>query len=195
MIARDYRNRRIGDFLKELNLTEEKATGFPIIRAEMAKNGNPAPVFYTDDERTLFLVTLPYHPEFVGKGTKSLTKSVTKLTSQKVDQLFDESIDFQKLSDVLNYDIGEVKEHLRDKIMSKSVSKSLMIIDHLQEAKSRLEILTHIGLINHSKHFDYYIKPLIDFGMIEMTLPDKPNSRFQKYRLTDKGKKLLKQSR
>jgi len=83
VIARDYRNRRIGDFLKELNLTEGKATGFPIIRAEMAKNGSPAPVFYVDDERTLFLVTLPCHPGFSGKGTKSLTKSVTKLTSQK----------------------------------------------------------------------------------------------------------------
>ncbi len=40
-----------------------------------------------------------------------------------------------------------------------------------------------------------YVKPLIDFGIIEMTLPDKPNSRFQKYRLTGKGRKLLQQSR
>ena len=199
VIARDYRNRRIGDFLKELNLTEGKATGFPIIRAEMAKNGSPAPVFYTDDERTLFLVTLPCHPEFAGKGTKSLTKSGTKIAAEEIDVYLGNGIDVQLISDMLNYDISEVKEHLRDKIMSKSVSKSvsksLMIIDHLKEAKSRLEILTHIGLINHSKHFDYYIKPLIDFGMIEMTLPDKPNSRFQKYRLTDKGKKLLKESR
>jgi ATP-dependent DNA helicase RecG len=194
VIARDYRNRRIGDFLKELNLTEGKATSFPIIRGEMAKNGSPAPVFYTDDERTLFLVTLPCHPEFVGKGTKSLTKSltksVTKLTDEEVDVYFENDADFQLLSNVLNYDISNVREYVRDLI----VSKSLMIIDYLKEEKSRMEILTHLGLINHSKHFNYYIKPLIDFGMIEMTLPDKPNSRFQKYRLTDKGKKLLKQS-
>ena len=76
VIARDYRNRRIGDFLKELNLTEGKATGFPIIRGDMAKNRSPVPVFYTDNERTLFMVTLPCHTEFTGKGTKSLTKSV-----------------------------------------------------------------------------------------------------------------------
>jgi predicted HTH transcriptional regulator len=58
--------------LKELNLTEGKATGFPIIRAEMAKNGSPVPVFYTDDERTLFLVTLPCHPELIWTGIDPL---------------------------------------------------------------------------------------------------------------------------
>ena len=45
VIARDYRNRRIGDFLKELKLTEGKATGFPVISDEMKKNGNSEPVF------------------------------------------------------------------------------------------------------------------------------------------------------
>jgi ATP-dependent DNA helicase RecG len=31
IIARDYRNRRSGDFLKELQLTEGRSTGFPKI--------------------------------------------------------------------------------------------------------------------------------------------------------------------
>jgi len=34
----------------------------------MAKNGSSAPVFYTDNERTLFLVTLPCHPELIWTG-------------------------------------------------------------------------------------------------------------------------------
>jgi ATP-dependent DNA helicase RecG len=36
------------------------------------------------------------------------------------------------------------------------------------------------------------IKALLDRKFIEYTIPDKPNSRLQKYRLTDAGKHLLK---
>jgi ATP-dependent DNA helicase RecG len=36
-----------------------------------------------------------------------------------------------------------------------------------------------------------YIKPDIERGWIEMTLPDKPQSHHQKYRLTEKGKQLI----
>jgi ATP-dependent DNA helicase RecG len=38
---RRYRNRRLGDFLKELKLTEGKATGIPTIRKELRTNGSP----------------------------------------------------------------------------------------------------------------------------------------------------------
>ncbi len=62
VIARDYRNRRIGDFLKELHLTEGKGTGIPKIHSAMEHNGSPPPIFETDDDRTYFLSILPVHP-------------------------------------------------------------------------------------------------------------------------------------
>ena len=66
IVARRYRNRRIGEFLKELDLTEGRCTGIPTIRAAMAENGSPPPRFSTDDNRTFFLVELPVHPDLPG---------------------------------------------------------------------------------------------------------------------------------
>ena len=63
-ISRRYRNRRVGDFLKELHLTEGRNTGMAKMLRAMRQNGSPDPVFETDAERLYFLVTLPVHPGF-----------------------------------------------------------------------------------------------------------------------------------
>lgn len=65
--ARKYRNSRMGDFLKELRLTEGRGTGIPTIFSTMAQNGSPAPIFDTDDERSYFDTTLLIHPSFVSE--------------------------------------------------------------------------------------------------------------------------------
>ena len=57
------RNRRIGEFLKELGLAEGHLSGLPKIYAAMADNGSPEPHFEFDDERTYFQATLPAHPQ------------------------------------------------------------------------------------------------------------------------------------
>ena len=62
--SRRYRNRRIGEFLKELHLTEGRNTGFQKIIRALKANGSPMPIFETDDDRTYFLTTLLIHPEF-----------------------------------------------------------------------------------------------------------------------------------
>jgi ATP-dependent DNA helicase RecG len=69
ILSREYRNRRIGDFLKELDLTEGRGTGFPIIYRKMEQNGSPKPIFETDTVHTHFLAILPIHPEFLKKET------------------------------------------------------------------------------------------------------------------------------
>lgn len=57
--SRRYRNRRLGDFLKELELTEGRSTGIPTIQDELRKNGSPRAVIETDAERTYFLIDIP----------------------------------------------------------------------------------------------------------------------------------------
>lgn len=77
MISRRYRNRRIGDFLKELKLVEGRNTGIPTILSAMGKNGSAKPVFETNDERAYLTVILPVHQAFI------LEKTSTVVTQKK----------------------------------------------------------------------------------------------------------------
>ncbi|MEI6787527.1 MAG: ATP-binding protein [bacterium] len=62
-LPRRYRNRRIGEFLKELDMTEGRATGIPKILHAMKANGSPPPVFDFDADHTFFMCRLPVHPQ------------------------------------------------------------------------------------------------------------------------------------
>ena len=64
LVSRRYRNRRIGDFLKELEIVEGRNTGVPLILGAMEANGSEPPSFETDEDRSFFLTVLPVHPLF-----------------------------------------------------------------------------------------------------------------------------------
>ena len=70
------RNRRIGEFLKELGLAEGRLSGLPKVFRAMEENGSPAPRFDFDEQRTVFQATLPAHPEF---GALSALRDVAHL--------------------------------------------------------------------------------------------------------------------
>ncbi|HLJ93843.1 MAG TPA: ATP-binding protein, partial [Gemmataceae bacterium] len=75
IVSRRYRNRRIGDFLKELDLTEGRCTGIPKMREAMAHNGSPPPQLITDEERTFFRLELPIHPAFAQAAVEAGVKA------------------------------------------------------------------------------------------------------------------------
>jgi Fic family protein len=61
----------------------------------------------------------------------------------------------------------------------------------VNEPFSANELAKRLGLESKTGAFKRSIKELIDRKNIEYTIPEKPNSRLQKYRLTDKGKSVL----
>lgn len=69
-----YRNRRIGDFLKELHLIEGRNTGYPTVLSSLRENGSSLPIFKMDDNRTYLSVTLPIHPYFLPNADKNSKK-------------------------------------------------------------------------------------------------------------------------
>ena len=65
--ARIYRNRRIGDFLKELKLIEGRNTGFPNAFKALEENGSAYPRFEMNENRDYLSVVLPIHSYFLPK--------------------------------------------------------------------------------------------------------------------------------
>ena len=89
LVSKRYRNRRIGDFLKELKLIEGRNTGIPTILRSLSANGSDYPVFETDEDRSYFTIAIPIHNEFL--PTKQIEKSVApEIKKSKKRRSFEE---------------------------------------------------------------------------------------------------------
>lgn len=86
MIARKYRNRRIGEFLKELKLTEGRNTGVPKIKRALKNNGSKEPEFETNETRDYFITTIFMHEGFENevKDRPRTDQAPTKLNDQEI---------------------------------------------------------------------------------------------------------------
>ena len=141
IVARRYRNRRIGEFLKELDLTEGRSTGIPKIREAMRANGSPSPVFETDDERTSFLVRLPIHPVFtearVEAPVKAPVKAPVDLTETEV-RVLRALQNGAKSAKELATDLGHVKTSgVLKKAMERLLGLSLLALTIPEKPTSR----------------------------------------------------------
>lgn len=72
---------------------------------------------------------------------------------------------------------------------------SLMLLNIAKSGQGELGIVTLMETAKKTSKRQYrrdILAPALKFGLIECTIPDKPTSRYQKYRLTDKALKILK---
>jgi ATP-dependent DNA helicase RecG len=66
-----------------------------------------------------------------------------------------------------------------------------VIKELLNGARSKSELPAALGHKSVSGKLNERIREMLAENLIEYTIPDKPTSRLQKYRLTEKGRKLL----
>ena len=123
--SRRYRNRRLGEFLKELDLTEGRATGIPTIQDELKANGSTKATIETDEERTYFLIDIPCHPEFMKEtlsveqigvkgGVKGGVKELSNIQEVIVkDMLFDPSITTSKMAQKTDIKFRTLQRHIK----------------------------------------------------------------------------------
>jgi Fic family protein len=67
------------------------------------------------------------------------------------------------------------------------VAELLKTLEKYAGELSRDQLMAHIGLNDRKSFSQRYLQPALQHGLIEMTLPDKPRSRLQRYRLTSAG--------
>ena len=87
---RRYRNRRIGEFLKELHLTEGRNTGFKKIIDAIRDNGSPMPEFETDDDHSYFISRIFIHEEFKKENEPDNTENEVLNSENEPDELKNE---------------------------------------------------------------------------------------------------------
>ena len=185
--ARRYRNRRIGEFLKELRLTEGRGTGIPTIKKSLQENGSEAPKFDTDEpDRRHFIIEIPIHKSFQDK------KEYLGFDTLEGEQIKET---MQKLADSLKYIMGQkyhptFKSMDRNMQISKEVTEEqFKILEFLDTPKRKKQILEDcLGLTNQTKNFTTHVEPLLKLRLIQMTIKDRPSSSHQQYVATNSGK-------
>ncbi|MFA7664966.1 MAG: ATP-binding protein [Burkholderiaceae bacterium] len=91
--------------------------------------------------------------------------------------------------------IDQVTPPVTDQVTDQVTREVLRLLSVMQGDLSRAEIQEALNL-KHLPHLrDAYLNPALGQGLIEMTIPDKPRSRLQKYRLTAEGRTLLQSLR
>src|SRR5690606_31953673 len=168
IVARDYRNRRIGDFLKELDLTEGRGTGFPTIYKAMENNGSPEPVFNTDVQSTHFLVTLPVHPfADTNQVNGGANDGVVHFDINDLDGVLsvisddDNGASIGATNGVNNGATNEVKRKIATIIEEDIHDRVIEMLLILENWTNRGDLFKEMGLSNQSSNREKYLDPLL----------------------------------
>jgi len=69
----------------------------------------------------------------------------------------------------------------------------IKLLTNFEGSHSITELMEWVGRTNRTKFREQVLNPIIETLLIEMTIPDKPRSSKQKYRLMETGRALQAQ--
>jgi hypothetical protein len=100
------------------------------------------------------------------------------------DVIFTTTIPIPNLDDLQIRDLNKTTPQVTPQVIK--------LLKVCQGEMSRGEIQSKLDLEDREYLRKAYLKPALKIGFIELTIPDKPNSKNQEYRITEKGKIFLK---
>ncbi len=141
--ARNYRNIKLGDWLKNLRLAEKYATGIPTIVDSLSTNGSPVPVLYTDEARSFFLAVIRINdntPIEVDENITEIQRIPLSNNQQKIlEKLIEEpSLEDEILKELTEGAKADISFLLDKKLIS---SKKMGKINLFHITSSGIEIL------------------------------------------------------
>ena len=117
-----------------------------------------------------------------GSGLRKIVNETAKLpgyTEEYRPAFYSTPTSFTVVIKNVNYNLGvSTQVNTQDKTQ---VSTQEEILIFCNVARSKSEIIEHCGFKSVKSFTTRYLKPLLESGQLKMTIPDKPNSRNQKY--------------
>ena len=125
---------------------------------------------------------------------ESLGSGIPRILRAYGEDSFKFTDNFIRITFPVSVQVNNVESHTKDNDTAQDTAQDTAhvqrIILSIEDEMSR-EVLQGRLSISHRQHFiKEYLKPAIEAGLIELTIPDKPKSKNQKYRLTPKGRQL-----
>ena len=121
-----------------------------------------------------------------GSGLRKIVSETEKLpgyTEELRPEFHSSGTDFRVVLKNVNYNLdGTDQDTIQDTMQDTIQDEKLTTLtEACTEPKTREEMMAILGLTNRDHFRKAYLKPLLDSGRIIMTIPDKPNSKYQKY--------------
>lgn len=123
--GRKYRNRRIGELFKEIDLSEKKGTGIPKILRELKKNGSPGPEFDMDDDRT-YLNTIIHIRDGFDKN-EIMSESMSELEIARIQVILQYPTVHDTINSAKAAELLDVEKKTASRLLSKAEKVEVLI--------------------------------------------------------------------
>ena len=180
------RNPALARIFREAGIMEQWGTGIQRVFEQVAQAGLPEPTIEEVIDRVRVTIrVLSHNPADAGEHGESLSRSTKSpsLSSQSLSRVAKSEQPVTKSS----HQVESPSHEARNADDHRAVI--LCLLNDVE--MTRTDLLSRLGLSNETRNVHRHLEPLIDAGLVERTIPDKPTSRLQRYRITDAGRTYL----